>query len=97
MPVSTAYNQWTQFEEFPKFMDGVESVTQVDDTNLRWVAKIGGAQREWNAEIVEQVPDQKIGWRATSGEGPNGDASSSSRSARTRRCITVEMSYEPEA
>ena len=72
VPVSTAYNQWTQFEQFPKFMDGVESVTQIDDTHLRWVANVGGASREWGAEIVEQVPDQKIAWRATSGNGPNG-------------------------
>ena len=72
VPVSTAYNQWTQFAEFPKFMDGVESVTQADDTHLLWVANVGGAGREWEAEIVEQVPDQKIAWRATSGNGPNG-------------------------
>jgi len=95
VPVSTAYNQWTQFEEFPKFMDGVESVTQVDDTTLRWVAKIGGAQREWNAEIVEQVPDQKIGWRATSGNGPNGIVTFESLGQDTT-LITVEMSYESE-
>ena len=56
VPVGTAYNQWTQFEKFPKFMEGVESVTQIDDTHLGWVATIGGARREWQAEIVEQVP-----------------------------------------
>jgi uncharacterized membrane protein len=72
VPVSTAYNQWTQFEEFPRFMEGVESVTQIDDTHLRWAAEIGGKRREWSAEIVDQVPDQKIAWRATDDNGPNG-------------------------
>src|ERR671913_538902 len=61
VPVSTAYNQWTQFEEFPRFMDGVESITQVDETHLRWVADIGGVRREWDAEISEQVGD-KLGF-----------------------------------
>ena len=95
VPVSTAYNQWTQFEEFPRFMDGVQSVTQQDDTHLHWVAEIVGVRREWDAEIVEQVPDQRIAWRATSGtkndgtviflpEGPD----------RTR--ITLKLDVEPE-
>lgn len=68
VPVRTAYNQWTQFEEFPRFMEGVESITQVDDTHLRWVAEIGGHREEWDAEITEQTPDQRIAWRATSGK-----------------------------
>ena len=72
VPATTAYDQWTQFEQFPKFMEGVESVVQIDETRLGWAANIGGARREWQAEIVEQVPDQKIAWRATSGNGPNG-------------------------
>jgi len=67
VPVRTAYNQWTQFEEFPRFMDGVESVQQLDDTHLRWAAKIAGVRREWDAEITEQTPDQRIAWQATSG------------------------------
>ena len=67
VPVSTAYNQWTQFAEFPKFMDGVESVTQLDDTHLHWVAEIAGVRREWDAEITEQTPDQRIAWKATDG------------------------------
>jgi uncharacterized membrane protein len=95
VPVRTAYNQWTQFAEFPKFMDGVESVTQVDDTHLLWAANVGGAGREWEAEIVEQVPDQKIAWRATSGNGPNGLVTFEVLGADTT-LITVEMSYETE-
>ena len=72
VPVSTAYNQWTQFEEFPKFMEGVESIKQIDDTRLHWVAEIGGKREEWDAEIVEQVPDRKIAWRALDGHQNSG-------------------------
>lgn len=67
VPVRTAYNQWTQFEEFPRFMEGVKQVQQLDDKHLHWKAEIGGKEKEWNAEIVEQVPDQRIAWRSTSG------------------------------
>lgn len=67
VPVSVAYNQWTQFEEFPRFMDGVEEVQQLDDTHLRWRAEIGGQHREWEAEITTQIPDQRIAWQSTSG------------------------------
>ena len=69
VPVRTAYNQWTQFEEFPQFMDGIESVTQLDDTHLRWVAEIGGKRDEWQAEITEQLPDERIAWTAVEGKG----------------------------
>jgi uncharacterized membrane protein len=94
VPVGTAYNQWTQFEQFPKFMEGVESVTQIDETHLGWAANIGGVRREWQAEIVEQVPDQKIAWRATSGDGPNGLVSFDQLGPDST-LVTVEMSYEP--
>jgi uncharacterized membrane protein len=57
VPVNTAYNQWTQFEEFPRFMEGVEEVTQLDDTRLHWVANVGGQRKEWYARITEQIPD----------------------------------------
>jgi uncharacterized membrane protein len=72
VPVSTAYNQWTQFEDFPRFMEGVESVRQMDDTHLHWVAEIGGERREWDAEITEQQPDARIAWKATGGHGNSG-------------------------
>jgi uncharacterized membrane protein len=72
VPVNTAYNQWTQFEEFPQFMAGVETVRQIDDTHLHWKASIGGIQREWDAEITEQTPDQRIAWTATDGTGNAG-------------------------
>ena len=72
VPVNTAYNQWTQFEEFPQFMAGVETVRQIDDTHLHWKASIGGIEREWDAEITEQTPDQRIAWTATDGTGNAG-------------------------
>ena len=95
VPVSTAYNQWTQFTDFPKFMDGVKSVEQLDETHLRWVAEVGGQSRDWQAEIVEQVPDQRIAWRATDDEGPNGLVRFEPLGEATT-LVTVEMSYEPE-
>ena len=67
VPVHAAYDQWTQFETFPQFMDGVKEVRQHDDTHLHWKAEVGGKNEEWEAEITEQVPDRKIAWRSTSG------------------------------
>ncbi len=72
VPVSTAYNQWTQFEEFPSFMNGVEAVKQLDETHLHWVASIGGHREDWDAEITEQIPDERVAWKATSGKGNAG-------------------------
>ena len=72
VPVTTAYNQWTQFEEFPRFMDAVESVKQIDDTHLHWAAEIGGKREEWDAEITHQEPDRKISWRALDGHRGSG-------------------------
>jgi uncharacterized membrane protein len=66
-PVRTVYNQWTQFEDFPQFMEGVEQVVQLDDKRLHWVAEIAGSKREWDAEIVDQKPDQRIAWRSITG------------------------------
>jgi len=66
-PVRTVYNQWTQFETFPQFMGGVERVTQLDDRRLHWVTKVAGVEREFDAEITEQTPDQRIAWKSTTG------------------------------
>jgi len=71
VPVRKAYNQWTQFEEFPKFMEGVQSVQQLDDTHVRWVAEIRGESREWTTEIVEQQPDEKVEWKTIDGQVKN--------------------------
>jgi uncharacterized membrane protein len=67
VPVRTAYNQWTQFEEFPRFMEGVEEVRQLDDTHLHWRTKVGGREQEFDAQITEQRPDERIAWTATRG------------------------------
>jgi uncharacterized membrane protein len=95
VPVSTAYNQWTQFEEFPKFMEGVESVKQIDDTRLRWVAEIGGKREEWDAEIVEQHPDRKISWRALEGHHNSGTVTFE-RLGDNQTRINVVMEHETE-
>src|SRR4028118_931577 len=67
LPVATVYNQWTQFEDFPQFMGGVTSVSQLSDDRLEWVAEIAGVRRQWEARILEQVPDRKVAWAATEG------------------------------
>jgi uncharacterized membrane protein len=95
VPVSTAYNQWTQFEEFPSFMDNVESVTQLDETHLRWIAEIGGKREEWKAEITHQEPDKVVAWRAIEGRENSGRVEfTPSVPDRTR--IDVTMTWEPE-
>jgi uncharacterized membrane protein len=95
VPVSTAYNQWTQFEEFPKFMEGVESIKQIDDTRLHWVAEIGGKREEWDAEIVEQQPDRKIAWKAEGGHNNSGAVTFESLGDNQTR-VNVVMEHETE-
>jgi uncharacterized membrane protein len=95
VPVRTAYNQWTQFEEFPRFMEGVESVQQLDDRRLHWRAEIGGKAVEWDASIVEQVPDKRIAWRSTSG-AKNAGVVTFHRLADDRTRIMLQVDYEPE-
>jgi uncharacterized membrane protein len=95
VPVSTAYNQWTQFESFPRFMDGVERVEQKDDTHLHWVAEVGGEKREWEAEITEQHPDHRIAWKALGQDGPNGVVTFH-KLDNSRTKVMVQMDYEPE-
>ena len=95
VPVSAAYNQWTQFEEFPQFMDGVKEVRQLDDTHLHWRASVAGKEKEWDAEITEQVPDKVIAWRSTAGAPNSGQVRFEPLGAdRTR--IQLAMEYEPE-
>ena len=85
VPLSTAYNQWTQFEEFPRFMEGIEEVRQLDDKRLHWRANIGGKREEWDAEIVQQVPDQRLAWRSTSGAPNSGVVTFESLATSTTR------------
>ena len=95
VPVSMAYNQWTQFEDFPAFMGGVQKVEQLDDRRLHWVAEIAGVKREWYAEILEQRADEKIAWAATEGATNTGAVYFSPEGVdRTR--VTLELEYEPE-
>lgn len=95
VPVRTAYNQWTQFEEFPKFMQGIDSVEQVDDETLRWRATIGGVTKEWTARITEQTPDKRIAW-TTIGGAPNSGVVTFHRLSETTTCVTLQLDYEPE-
>jgi uncharacterized membrane protein len=95
VPVSTAYNQWTQFEQFPSFMDGVESVTQLDDTLLHWVARIGGRKAEWDAKILDQDPDRRISWISTDGKDTRGTVTFTP-SSPSRTHLRVELTYTPE-
>jgi uncharacterized membrane protein len=95
VPVSTAYNQWTQFEEFPRFMASVQEVRQLDDTHLHWRANVAGKVKEWDAEITEQIPDQRIAWRSTGG-ARNGGVVNFHKVGENRTRIVMRMDYEPE-
>ncbi len=95
VPVRTAYNQWTQFEEFPRFMEGIEEVRQLDDKRLHWRASIAGKEEEWNAEIIEQTPDTRVVWRSTSGPENSGAVKFEPQGPQKTR-VSVIMSYEPE-
>ncbi|MDP8954625.1 MAG: SRPBCC family protein [Actinomycetota bacterium] len=95
VPIRTAYDQWTQFEEFPKFMEGVEEVRQLTDTRTHWVTEIAGMDREFDAEITEQVPDKRIAWRAVDGPDQGGVVMFEPVDSGTTR-VTVEMDFAPE-
>lgn len=95
VPVSAVYNQWTQFEEFPRFMEGIEEVQQLDDKRLHWRAQIGGKELEWDAEITEQIPDRRIAWQNIRGPENEGIVTfEPTVEGKTR--VTVQMAYEPE-
>ena len=95
VPVSTAYNQWTQFEEFPRFMEGVEHVRQIDETHLHWKASIGGKQEEWDCVITEQIPDQRIAWMSQRG-AKNGGMVKFVPISMERSRIDLRIEYEPQ-
>lgn len=94
-PLSTVYNQWTQFEDFPRFMDGVETVTQLADDRLEWVAEIAGVRRQWIAKILEQVPDRKVAWAAVEG-ATNAGAVTFDEAGPEQTEVHLELEYEPE-
>jgi uncharacterized membrane protein len=94
VPARTAYNQWTQFETFPQFMEGVERVEQIDDERLHWVADIGGRKREWDAKITEQTPDQRVAWYGT-GDTKHAGVVTFHRVADDRTRVMLQMDFEP--
>jgi uncharacterized membrane protein len=95
VPVRTAYNQWTQFEEFPSFMEGVKEVRQLDDKRLFWRAEVGGKEKEWNAEISEQLPDERIAWHSTTG-ARNAGVVTFHRISDAKTRVMVQIDYDPE-
>ena len=95
VPVNVAYDQWTQFEEFPRFMEGVKSVRQLEDTHLEWTAEIGGQEHTWQAEITNQEPDRLISWRAVEGKYNSGKVTFEPLGPGQSR-INVEMTYDAE-
>jgi uncharacterized membrane protein len=94
VPVRTAYNQWTQFESFPHFMEGVEQVTQLDDTHLHWKASVAGKESEWDAVVTEQIPDERIAWNSTDGKN-NAGVVTFHRIGEGTTKVTVQMDWEP--
>ncbi|MBA2438191.1 MAG: SRPBCC family protein [Acidimicrobiia bacterium] len=95
VPVRTAYDQWTQFETFPQFMDGVESITQVDDTLNHWVTKIGGVTREFDTEITEQHPDERVAWHSVGGDTEHAGVVTFHRLDDTTTRVMIQIDWEP--
>ena len=95
VPVTAAYNQWTQFEEFPQFMEGVDEVTQIEDTLLHWAATVAGKHAEWDAQILEQEPDRRIVWESVDGKRTRGTIEFEPLAADRSR-IRLHMSYTPD-
>ena len=96
VPVRVAYDQWTQFESFPSFMDGVEEVRQIDDTHLHWRAEVAGHEVEWDAIITEQIPDERVAWKATDGKANAGVVTFHRLSDSSSR-VMVQIDHEAEA
>ncbi len=95
VPVTTAYNQWTQFESFPRFMGGVEQITQIDDTHSHWTTKVGGVQREFDTVITEQHPDERVAWKSADGTTHAGVVTFHQLDASHCR-VTVQLDWQPE-
>ena len=95
VPVRTAYDQWTQFEEFPRFMEGVREVRQLDDKRLAWCAEVGGKEKRWEAEITEQIPDARIAWRSRTGAN-NAVVVTFHRLDDQKTRVMLQLDYDPE-
>ncbi|MFI0924879.1 SRPBCC family protein [Streptomyces sp. NPDC021012] len=96
VPVRAAYDQWTQFETFPQFMDGVERIEQRTDTLTHWVTEIGGARREFDAVITEQIPDERVAWTTVGGEARQAGVVTFHRLDETRTKVMLQMDFAPE-
>ena len=96
VPVHTAYNQWTQFESFPQFMNGVESIRQVDDKHTHWVTKVAGQTREFDAEITEQHPEERVAWKSTGGDTRHAGVVTFHRLDANETRVTIQLDWEPE-
>ena len=96
VPVRTAYNQWTQFESFPKFLDEVESITQLDDTHTHWKVRVGGVKREFDAEITEQHPDERVAWTSTGGDSDHAGVVTFHKLTDDSSRVTVQLDWAPE-
>ncbi len=94
VPIATVYNQWTQFESFPQFMDGVESITQTDDTHTHWKTKVGGVEREYDTEITEQHPEERVAWRSTDGT-TNAGVVTFHKIAADKTRVMVQIDWAP--
>ena len=97
VPVQQAYNQWTQFEDFPKFMNGIQSVQQLDDTHVQWVAEIRGESRQWTTEITEQRPDEKVAWKTIEGEVKNDGIVTFEPMGDAQTRVNVQMDVEGDS
>ena len=95
VPVRTAYDQWTQFEEFPRFMEGIREVRQLDDKRLAWCAEVGGKEKRWEAEITEQIPDTRIAWRSRTGAN-NAGVVTFHRLDDQKTRVMLQLDYDPE-
>jgi uncharacterized membrane protein len=96
VPVSVAYNQWTQFESFPQFMDGVESITQLDETHNHWVTKVGGITREFDTQITEQHPDERVAWTTVEGEVHVAGVVTFHRLGEESTRVTIQIDWTPQ-
>ena len=96
VPVTTAYNQWTQFESFPDFLDEVDSITQLDDTHTRWKVTVGGVTREFDAEITEQHPDERVAWNSIGGETEHAGVVTFQKLDDEHTRVMLQLSFEPE-
>ncbi len=96
VPVRTAYDQWTQFESFPQFMSGVDSITQTDDTHSRWVTTVAGVTREFDTEITEQHADERIAWKSTTGDTQHAGVVTFHRLSDSTTRVMIQIDWEPE-